>query len=117
MGQPPKKAEGGKQKGLLAEKTEHLPWDSPGDEGGDGGDAVSAQRDKSHRGRGDPAWEPLWAPELGQGTWGRADSLASHLHLLSPPQEAPVDGKEVSRSREAGGLGTAHLIPVSWGHK
>lgn len=50
--------------------------------------------------------------ELGQGTQGWTDSLASLLHLLSLPQEAPLDGKEVSRSREAGGLGTAHLIPV-----
>lgn len=68
---------------------------------------------ESHSGH----WWPHWAPELGQGTQGGADSLDSHLHLLSHPQEAPVDGKEVSRSREAGGLGTAHLILVSWDYK
>lgn len=64
-------------------------------------------------------------PELGQGTWGRAGSLALHFHLLSPLQKAPIEGKEppgragmeVRRRGEAGGLGTAHLILVSRGYK
>lgn len=64
-------------------------------------------------------------PGLGQGTRGWAGSLAPHLHLLSSPRKALVEGKEpwgwagmeVSRSREAGGLGTAHLILVSQAYK
>lgn len=128
MGQPPRKAEGGKQKGLLADRQTDRQNTCPGTalemrDVIDDGAAVSAQRDKCHCGHGDPGWEPLWALVASLGTWaGTGDTGRGRQPGLSPPSaltptRGSLDGKEVSRSREAGGLGTAHLILVSQDYK
>lgn len=88
-GNPTEKAEGGKQKGLLAA--------SPGDKGHDAGTAQTpwttpAERDKPHCATGTLAWshpKHLWASqgtgtELGQGTLGQQQPDSTSPSPLVP---------------------------------